>query len=99
MCSEWGRGVKRSGEGVVGLHGCKAARLRGLKGPHLSDSCLRLVDLLAKLLKHRRDALVQHLISGWRWEVAMDRPGFSRMDMILETTQDTSLNHRWYRYS
>ena len=31
--------------------------------------------------------------------VAMDRPGFSRMDMILETTQDTSLNHRWYRYS
>ena len=27
----------------------------------------------------------------------MDRPGFSRMDMILETTNDTSLNHFKYR--
>ena len=27
----------------------------------------------------------------------MDRPGFSRMDMILRSEPDTELNHRWYR--
>ena len=27
----------------------------------------------------------------------MDRPGFSRMDMIIGETNDTDLNHVWYR--
>ena len=27
----------------------------------------------------------------------MDRPGFSRMDMIMGSSPDTELNHRWYR--